>query len=344
MSKLLVLALAGTVVLAVSGCGTLAPKTSGLQQVHQTYGEEFVELFLNQPSVQAQCLTGASKNQPSFARTRAEIRAYRLKNGSDSPEAAHLTVLDAMMHLQVGNVGLARLTIDRLAADKGKLVSQTGSVTRDYLLAEYIEPLISGWEVVCDLADKASVPDAVEKLTAAATTLRVGLEDHQEAGDLADPATDQGAVYLATTSAIFTRWAVVQRMNDCIEGRPCSCPAVEDTNCVPLDQEQIRADCESEADGLALRRCLEDRRRALYKEFIAPAAEKQYAASRDLVGLFLDPPERDLSLCLDDAQIGQASSASRYRYLHWYKKTNDWSGSQKLACPAPDNDGQAQGS
>lgn len=345
MSKLFGCALAGALVLAVSGCSWLSPKTAGLQSVHQAYEEEFVELFLNQPTGEAECVSQASGEQPSFARTRAEIRAYRLKYGADSTEAAHLTVLDAMMHLQVGNVGLARLTVERLEQEQGRLLSQSGELTRDYLLAEYIKPLIAGWEEVCGLAaGEAGGADRLETLSRATTTLRSGLTEQKAEGELADPAADQGAIYLATTAAIFSRWAEVQRENDCIEGRGCACPEAENAQCVPLDREQVRAACAADAGSPSEVTCLSEQRRKHYDAFIAPQTERQYAMSRDLIGQFLDPPEREVALCLGTVQNEAAAGSSRFRYLLWYKQTNDWAGSAKLPCPARSGGAEAPGS
>ena len=134
-----------------SGLPKLLPQKQGLEDIHDIYRQEFAELFLSDQGEAPACLSNLpAANRPSFSQTRAAIRAYRVRFGTAEAEAAHLTVLDAMMHLQVGNVGLASLLKNDVEDAKGKLVSRTGRFTRDFLFAEHFDSLVEGWRVVCD--------------------------------------------------------------------------------------------------------------------------------------------------------------------------------------------------
>lgn len=302
------------------GLPKLLPQKQALSDIHDIYREEFAELFLSAQGEEPQCLSNLpSATQPTFSRTRTAIRAYRVQFGSKEAEAAHLTVLDAMMHLQVGNVGLASLLKSDVETAKGKLVSQTGRFTRDFLFAEYFDPLVEGWRVVCDLT--ASPPKvstgAAEKLEIAASEITTGLTASAKAGQLADPDADQGAVYLATTAAVFNVWAVKENAQRCIEQGNCGCEA-NDRAC-PTPNTTLTA-CAVKTDPLDRLECQQDLRRSYFNQTIRPG---RYAESRDLIALFLDDSEKMLALCSGDNAMARATSSSRLRYVSWYKFLND---------------------
>ncbi len=303
-----------------SGLPKLLPQKQGLEDIHDIYRQEFAELFLSEQDEAPACLSNLpAADRPSFSQTRAAIRAYRVRFGTKEAEAAHLTVLDAMMHLQVGNVGLASLLKSDVEDAKGKLVSKTGRFTRDFLFAEYFESLVEGWQVVCDLtADPPKAVDrAAESLETAAEKIGEGLSASAKAGQLADPDADQGAVYLATTAAIFNVWAVEERGQSCIESGACAC-GVGDEGCPTSAVTQPA--CAALSDPLDRFECVQTLRRSYFDQTLRPV---YYSDSRDLIGLFLDDSEKMLAVCSDEDAITRASSSSRLRYLGWYKYLND---------------------
>lgn len=298
----------------------LLPQKQALSEIHDIYREEFAALFLSAQGEEPRCLSNLpSASQPSFSGTRTAIRAYRVQFGTKEAEAAHLTVLDAMMHLQVGNVGLASLLKSDVEAAKGKLVSQTGRFTRDFLFAEYFDPLVEGWRVVCDLTDSPpkAVAGAAGKLEAAASEITAGLTASAKAGQLAEPDADQGAVYLATTAAVFNVWAVKESGQLCIEQGNCGCEA-SDAAC-PTPAATLNA-CAAKTDPLDRLECQQGLRRSYFNQTVRPA---RYAESRDLIASFLDDSEKMLALCSDDNAMARSSNSSRLRYVSWYKFLND---------------------
>ncbi len=302
------------------GLPKVLPQKQALSDIHDLYRAEFAELFLSAQGEQPQCLANLpSAAQPTFSRTRAAIRAYRVEFGTKEAEAAHLTVLDAMMHLQVGNVGLASLLRSNVEAAKGKLVSQTGRFTRDFLFAEYFDPLVEGWRVVCDLtaSPPKSVTGAAEKLLTAAGEITAGLTVSAKAGQLAEPDADQGAVYLATTAAVFNVWGVKESAQLCIEQGDCGCDA-GDAAC-PTSTATFKA-CAVKTDPLDRLECQQDLRREYFNQTIRPA---RYGENRDLIGLFLDDSEKMLALCSNESAMERSASSSRLRYVSWYKFLND---------------------
>ncbi|TQV81859.1 hypothetical protein [Denitrobaculum tricleocarpae] len=296
------------------------PQKQALEDIHDIYRAEFAELFLSGEGEQPGCLSSLpAASQPTFSQTRSAIRAFRVQFGTKDAEAAHLTVLDAMMHLQVGNVGLAGLLKSDVEAAKGNLVSQTGRFTRDFLFAEYFDPLLAGWGVVCDLT--ASPPKAIDRaadeLEAAASEIAEGLTAFAQSGQLADPDADQGAIYLAATTAVFNVWAVKESGQRCIEQGDCGCDATVNSCPTPA---VISNTCGAETDPLERRECQQDLRRSYFNETIRPA---RYAQSRDLIGLFLDDSEKMLALCSESGAMARATSSSRLRYVSWYRFLSD---------------------
>ncbi len=91
------------IALALAGCVRLAPRTTALKTIHQSYRTEFQQFLpLTIPApgkIMSEPIAPAS-DQPAFAQTLREIREYRLKYGEDSREAAHLKVLEGMIYLQ----------------------------------------------------------------------------------------------------------------------------------------------------------------------------------------------------------------------------------------------------
>ncbi|WP_282606760.1 hypothetical protein [Pelagibius sp. Alg239-R121] len=325
-------------VISLSGCESiktpaLLPEKQALAEVHDVYRQEFAELFLSGQGEEPQCLANLpSANQPTFSRTRSAIRAYRVRFGSKQAEAAHLTVLDAMMHLQVGNVGLARLLESDVETAKGNLVSKTGRFTRDFLFAEHFGALIEGWRVVCDLTATPAkeVERAAERLETAAEEIGDGLTEAAKSGQLAEPDADQGAIYLATTAAIFNVWAIKERGQLCIEQGMCGCEAGE--SACPSATQTATA-CAAETAALDRLECHQNLRRDYFNEMVKP---ERYVGSRDLIGLFLDDSEKKLANCAAADAMTRSTSSSRLRYLSWYKFFHERlpAASTSEACPS----------
>ncbi len=300
----------------LTGCQAL-PKTSALKDIHESYREEFSELFVSESGEKPGCIPQkASADAVYFARTREGIRSFRVKYGTESAESQHLTVLEGMMHLQVGNVGTAALLKDRVEEAKPKLASGTGHLTRDLLFAENYADLTSGWTRICDFEKRgASAVEAtqeeVKTLEAAADSIAERLRADRDQGKLAEPAVDQGAVYLATSAAIFDVWAAKARFDHCVELEECRCADDPEDECGGAALvETVNAECEGAQDRLA---CERTKRTAFSNEKIrAPA----YKSGRELIGLFLDDTEK---LVADCSGATGATSPARRRYVAWYR-------------------------
>ena len=117
-------------------------RAAALGNVHRVYQEEFAGIALPRPSQRP----APPANEQAFERTVAAIHEFKKTYGSDSAEAAHLSVLEGMAYLQSGQIGRARLMRDEVKQAAPKLRSGKGPYTRDELLARSFEPLLTGWE------------------------------------------------------------------------------------------------------------------------------------------------------------------------------------------------------
>ena len=201
-------------VITFNGCTRLSPKTTALKKIHESYRIDFQQ-FLQQsiPEPNQNPKTPASKqDQPAFAETLREIRDYRLKYGEGSQEAAHLKVLEGMIYLQSGQFGMAHLVEPDVSSAQNSLKSGTGAYTRDQLLAMAFPNLLQGWEEVQKQFDPAP-----GHLGADVTIVQKAADDIKDKLDkldktkLAQPEVDEGAIYLATTAAIFYVWVYALR-------------------------------------------------------------------------------------------------------------------------------------
>jgi hypothetical protein len=209
-------------ILAGTGCSVLTPKTEALKRVHETYREEFAAAFVPPPPTDGNWrvsapLGGARDGEPLFERTLQAMRSYRQRYGEDSVEAAHLKVLEGMVYLQAGQFGMASLLAPAVQANVDKLASGTGRAARDQLLAKAYPYLVQGWqEIQFDRsqrrllnagADPARLqPPAPGRFVVAADNL-TQLLTSLPPDKLARPEVDEGAVYLATTAAVFRLWS-----------------------------------------------------------------------------------------------------------------------------------------
>jgi len=213
------LSLLGLAVALLGGSGcALAPQTTALQHVHQTYDDDFAALNLPAPVETGVPAAPTPATAPAFARSLQAIRDFRLQFPQAAPELAHLQVLEGMIYLQSGRLGLAEAVAGAVVEAAGKLSSATGRTVRDQLLARDFRPLLVGWTEIREYDDKNSATIAEwRKLETAANALRDDLKQLTPR-QLADPEADQGAIYVANTAAIFYVWAFKLRAEENVPG------------------------------------------------------------------------------------------------------------------------------
>lgn len=209
-------------------CARLTPRTTALRQIHQTYRGEFDQyLQLTVPAPPADGTMslrsrGAENFAPApFAATLREIRAYRIKYGEDSRESAHLTVLEGMIYLQTGQLGMARLLLPDLRQAADNLGQGNGAAVRDRLLAQNFESLLAGWTAIREPETR----DSARRLAEAAGSIgtRLAAPGRPGAAQVSEPEVDEGAIYLATSAAIFYAWVGKILSLQTREDRPCWC-------------------------------------------------------------------------------------------------------------------------
>jgi hypothetical protein len=93
-----------------------------------------------------------------------------------------------------------------LQSAQAGLRSGTGQYTRDELLAKTFGYLLQGWQEIHDFGDTSDSTIAEhQKIEQAADGIKAAL-DGLDSSKLADADVDEGAIYLATTAAIFYVW------------------------------------------------------------------------------------------------------------------------------------------
>jgi hypothetical protein len=219
MNRFLRALLAGTLALALGGCVPF-PRKADLEQVHDTYRDEFEATFLGDTQAgTASCKDLASKNTDLFPKTLKAIHDYDVKYAAEDAstvERAHLTVLKGMIHVQVGNTGIARSLIGDV--QKTPITASGDREVRDRLFQKAFPYLVDGWEQLCregsaerDVETLVKAADGVVKVSDAAA-------DKRSADSAAGkPAADAGAIYLATTGAIFYRYSFQARVDKCMD-------------------------------------------------------------------------------------------------------------------------------
>ena len=190
----------------VQSCSIFAPKTTALENVQNTYRTEFTQYMIpttpgDSPEIES------VRNQSAFAKTLQEIRDFRLKYGESDLESKHLQILEGMIYLQSGRFGMANLISEEVKEAAQQLRSKSeGYYTRDYLLGMSFDFLLVGWQEISDYVDNANnTIGEFEKLEAAGIGIEQQLKELDES-KLSKPEVDQGAIYLATTAAIFYTW------------------------------------------------------------------------------------------------------------------------------------------
>jgi len=205
-------------------CGGATPETASLRAVHDRYAEEFVQAYVPASGVDCMAPPPASvAAADAFPRTEAAIRELRSSGGAEDVTLAHVTVLEAMIHLQAGRLNLAREDAAAVADAAPKLRTATGADARDALLARAYPALLAGWSEIDGLqrvggcAFPAESPDGLEQ---AADAIRAELGAATARGGLASSEEDAGALYLATSAAIFYVWADKIRDDGCMRRDP----------------------------------------------------------------------------------------------------------------------------
>ena len=234
------------IVLLVSAVGAGCPSTTrpilfeqkhALQKVHEAYQTEFVKAFLPGTSrAEGSDVCTPATGDRAFSGTLQAIRAFRVdfkrdpQSTGSSPdlaqrELAHLVVLEAMIFLQSGRPGLAALMKNDVAEAKAQLISSQGAYVRDFMFADNFEDLIAGWEMICRWSGQRDLHslqmEDPSRLISAAEHIGERLAAYRAAGKLNHVEPDDGAIYLATTAAIFDVWAYKVRHDQCNFARIC---------------------------------------------------------------------------------------------------------------------------
>lgn len=182
---------------ATLSCSALTPKTYQLEQIHETYTAEWARAKLPDPNT-------STPSQPSesgaFNATLAAIRNYKATHGNADAVAAHLTVLEGMIHLQSGHAGMARLLEKDIKEQSKKLESGSGVAARDKLFAACYPALVNGWDAI--FKRSVNPKDFTNAADALVKTLGDAKPDERAAAEV-----DSGGAYIATSAAIFYLWS-----------------------------------------------------------------------------------------------------------------------------------------
>jgi hypothetical protein len=300
MPGLLIRCVTVWVLLVFSGCAWLTPRTAELEDIHRIYREEFMTTAI--PADIGEGGDVACRIDPDgFARTLQAIHDFRVRHPDADPAVLrHLHVLQAMIFLQSGRPGMARLISRDFIPEAGSAAGRRGAVTRDALFADNLDALIDGWTVYCELSEAGgpfpdpAFSDEQQAIQGAARAIRTYLQ----AFETTDPVADEGAVYLAASAALFQMWATKIQSDRCRFGKDCAA--------VGLSDEALARRC-----AAGDRQCEKRERQAA----IRAARARDFAAYRELIGRFLSEPEKRLA----DSENWQAASTGRYRYLAVYR-------------------------
>jgi hypothetical protein len=284
---------------AMVGCAFLTPKSAELEKIHQCYREEFMTTAI--PTAIDERQDVACQVDPDgFVRTLQAIRDFQVRYPDVDPAITqHLYVLQAMVFLQSGRPGMARL-LNKDFIEKGNITaSKGGGFTRDALFADNLENLIDGWTVYCQLItaggpfNEPAFSDHQRAIEDSAHAIRTYLKTFETK----DPAADEGAVYLAASAALFQMWATKIKSDRCLFGKKCEA--------VGLSDDDLQRLCGGDRD------CRNSERGAA----VGKAKAREFASYRELIGRFLSEPERRLA----DSENWQTAAIGRYRYLAVYR-------------------------
>ncbi len=170
-----------------------------LQGVHDTYRSEF-QANLDKASTFKTSAEGAAALQvDQFPVTLSAISSFRQKYPKVENANKHLTVLEAMIYLQTGRYGQARLA-RKTASEMGSasLTTFGGGLTRDELLFQAMQKtpgLIEGWEFL-DNSGAGTEPGEGDVLSAADNIAELSRNSSVAEGD-------DGRIYLASTASLL---------------------------------------------------------------------------------------------------------------------------------------------
>ncbi len=194
----------------LSGCAFLFPKNAALIEVHNAYRTEFASTFLgNAAQGEVWCDPNSRTEVGSFPSTLQAIRDFEIQYPGKSPQANHLTILKGMIHLQVGNTGIARGMVEDVENASSSLAG--GRTVRDELFGKAFKNLVDGWEEVCDMVKEhpggVYANEDSQRIAEAAQGVLDIVVDKDKPIQTTVPSVDEGAIYLATTAGIFYYYA-----------------------------------------------------------------------------------------------------------------------------------------
>jgi hypothetical protein len=290
-------------VFCISGCATITPRTSDLQNVHQLYREEFLSSALPE-SPNDQEDIACQPNDGDFSKTLRAIRDYQVKYPqADSRITQHLYVLEAMIWLQSGRPGMARLIQKDFIKTNEIVKGGKAQYPRDALFAANLEALIDGWMAYCILDAKGG-PFPETEFTAKQRTLQTAagkIRTNLESIETTDPAVDEGALYLSASATIFQMWASKIKADQCLLGRDCTA--------IGLSKEDIENTCGNNKNCKVKKR----------KQAVSEMKTKDLGAYQHLLGRFLSESEKRLA---ESGEL-QTAQAGRLRYLALYSILGD---------------------
>lgn len=284
-----------------AGCAVLTPQTADLQGVHQIYREEFLKSAIPE-SPNDQKDVACQPEDEAFSQTLRAIRDYQVKYPqADSRVTQHLYVLQAMILLQSGRPGMARLVQKEFIKMDEIFKGGTAEFPRDALFAANLEALIEGWMAYC-IVDDAGGPFHDTQYEAKQQTLQTAagnIKANLESIKTTDPAVDEGALYLSASAAIFQMWASKIKEDRCIFGKNCSG--------IGLNNEDLESECGSDLE------CRKKKRLSIVQEM----KTRDLAAFQILLGRFLSEPEKRVALSgeLQELQAGRLRYLALYNFL-----------------------------
>lgn len=184
---------------------TVSCVSGALRSVHDTYLSEFQASLTRQNDGLAadKALDPSSNNQ--FPVTLTAISSFRSEYPSSTNAIKHVSVLEAMVYLQSGQYGLARLAAKNAQAMPGDLSTYKDGLIRDQLfLSALTDPngqgLIDAWELIASTGNPG--------LEKAPLFEKIGDNLATLAKNSKAPANDEGKTYIAAVAAICYQWAM----------------------------------------------------------------------------------------------------------------------------------------
>ena len=197
------------VLLVLTALVTVSCVSGALRSVHDTYLSEFQASLTreNDGLTAEKALDPSNKNQ--FPVTLTAISSFRSEYPSSTNAIKHVSVLEAMVYLQSGQYGLARLAAKNAQAMPGNLSTYKDGLIRDQLfLSALTDPngqgLIDAWELI-----ESTGNPSLEK---APLFEKMGDNLSRLAQNSKAPANDEGKTYVAAVAAICYQWAMAGKI------------------------------------------------------------------------------------------------------------------------------------